>query len=364
MNIQHLLKTGIFLLLITCYLKPLFAGEMTKEILVENEQLNLHDAAKFRLEFNNDVIFQSDNQFSNGWTFQIHTAVAENWSNIKGPSHFLTDFAQQIPTLTGDDLNYRMSLSIGQIIQTPENLSDPDLITNDVPYAGALTLKTTWIAFNNIDFRGFEIVVGILGRPSLAEQTQNLVHLMSDSETANGWDNQLKTEPIINLNYMRKNKFYQAGNLAAFSFDASISGEAQLGTMFTTAGFRLETRFGENMPRGFVYRPDPIGRFLTYDATMAPIKSKQASIYGSFTVGTSYYAHNLFLDGNVFSEPVHHVEKENLVSVATLAFHYERFDWAAHVDLNFSSDSIDTQTVNAITDASNNYISMMIEWKI
>lgn len=329
-----------------------------------NKEKHLREAAKYRFESNNDAIFGSDNQFSNGWAFQIHTPVADRWSAVEGPPDYINKIGAWLPTLTADNHKYRASLSIGQIIQTPDDIKNPNLITDDVPYAGVLTVKSSWIAFNETDFRGAELIVGVLGRPSMAEQTQNLVHKTFDSNIAQGWDNQLKTEPVINANYMRKKKFYQAGNLAKFSFDAAISGDVQLGTLFTSAGARLETRFGWNMPRGFMYVPDPIGRFLTYDATLAPLNPNKSSIYGTISLGGSYSAHNLLFDGNVFRDVVQSVEKEDVLGYVTIGAHFERPSWALHFDINLTTDTVDTSKVTGNPDTDNSFATLAFEWRI
>lgn len=354
----------VFLLLATLHISQALAVEQEKEMFPGNNNVHLREAAKHRFELDNDVAFDSDNQFSNGWSFQVHTPVADSWQSVEGPAETLKEMGAWLPSLTAEGLNYRMSVSIGQVIQTPNEIENPNLITDDVPYAGVLTLKTSWIAYDNTDFRGFEFVFGVLGRPSMAEQTQNLVHNLIDSNIAQGWDNQLKDEPVINFNYMRKVKFFQRGNPAGFAFDATLNGDVQLGTLFTSAGVRLETRFGSNMPRGFGYRADPVGRFLTYDATLAPPNQNSSSIYGTFSLGATYFAHNLFLDGNVFRDAVHSVEKEEVVGITTIGFHYERPSWGFHMDFNFTTDTIDTDKVAGNPDPENNFGTMMFEWRI
>jgi len=345
-------------------MSPVYAIEQQNEFFPGNKERHLRDAAKYHFEMNNDVIFDSDNQFSNGWAFQVHTPVARNWSSVEGPAEFLKDIGAWLPSLTGEGLNYRMSLSIGQILQTPDEITDPNLIPEDVPYAGVITTKASWIAYNDTDFRGFEIVFGFVGRPSLAEQTQNFVHNIIDSNIAEGWDNQLKNEPVINFNYMRKKKFYQAGESSGFAFDSSVSGDVQLGTLFTSAGAFVETRFGFNMPRGFGFRADPVGRFLTYDATLSPSMKNRSSIYATFNLGASYFVHNLLLDGNVFRDGSHSVEKEDVLGMASIGFHYERPTWGIHMDFQFTSDTIDTSTVTGNADSENNFSTIMIEWRI
>jgi hypothetical protein len=328
-----------------------------------NKQRHLREAAKYRIEFNNDAFFGSDNQFSNGWSLQIHTPVAESWSTVEGPAEPLKKFGAWLPSLSGDGLNYRMNAAIGQIIVTPEEITDPNLIPNDVPYVGVLAVQTTWIAYNDTDFRGFEITLGVVGRLSMAEQTQNFVHNITDSDIAQGWDNQLKNEPVININYMRKNKFHQGGDPAGYSYDTTISGDVELGTLFTAAGARLETRFGTNMPRGFAYHPDSIGRFLTYDATLAPPDPNESSFYGAFMLGASAVGHNIVFDGNVFRDS-HSVEKEDFLGYVTIGAHYERPSWGIHLNWTLTTDTVDTDVVTATPDPDNSFGTIMYEWRI
>jgi len=364
MKAKFITFTTVSFLLGIIQTSQVFANEQQDEVFPGNNERHLSEAAIYRFEFDNDLFFDSDNQFTNGWSFQVHTPVADNWHSVDGPAEFLKDFGAWLPSLTAEDLKYRMSMSIGQIMQTPDDLANPNLITDDVPYAGVLTVKSSWTAYNDNEFRGFEMVLGVVGRPSLAEQAQNLVHNAADATIAEGWDNQLKTEPVFNVNYMRKKKFIKAGSPAGLSFDAVINGDIQLGTLLTSAGASLETRFGSNMPRGFVYRADPVGRYLTYNATLAPPNPKQSSIYASLIVGGTYFAHNLLLDGNVFRDVVHSVEREDLVGVATLGLHYERQSWAFHLDFFFTTDTIDTSKVTGNPDTNNNFGALTFEWRI
>lgn len=344
------------------------AGSDYKKLFPGNKQRHLTEAGKYRFEFDNDLFVDSDNGFSNGWAFQIHTPLAESWDEVEGPANYLKSFAKWLPTLTGDDLEYRLGFAVGQVIQTPDDLKNPNPIPNDVPYAGLLTGQLGLIAYNDEDFRGFGFVLGVVGRPSMAEQAQNFVHnLGGTAEIAQGWDNQLNTEPLINATYMRKKKFYQAGERANFSFDAGISGDAALGNLFTGAGLTLETRFGSNMPGGFSYRADPIGRYLPYDAGLAPERPKASSIYGTVEVNASAVAHNILLDGNVFRDNPPHVggvEKESVVGHLLLGFHYQRPSWGIHLVHTISTDVAEPATVTATPDSDNTFTSIMFEWRI
>ena len=191
------------------------------------------ESATWRFEFDNDVFFNKDNKISSGWSLQKQSAVARSWDALEGVPDFVRRWGNVIPTLSAEGLVYRAGIAIGQVIQTPDDLSRSDLIVDDVPYAGALTLQATWYAFNDDEFRGFEITAGVVGPPSLAEQTQKTVHKLIGSDNPKGWDHQLDTEPVINFNYMRKQKIWRRGDPAGLSFDTAINGNVGLGNLFT-----------------------------------------------------------------------------------------------------------------------------------
>ena len=333
-----------------------------------NDKRHLTEAGKYRLQFDNDLLVNSDNGFSNAWSFQLHTPVADSWGEVDGFADYLKTIAAWLPGMTDDGLKYRMSFSLSQLIQTPDDLDTRDPIPNDVPYAGLLTGQFGFIAYNDDEFRGMALVLGVVGRPSMAEQFQNIVHhTTGTADIAQGWDNQLKTEPLINVTFMGKRKFYRAGKPANFSFDASINGDIELGNMVTAAGVRLETRFGSNMPGGFAPYPDPIGRTMSYDASLAPAKTKESSIYGTVGLDVTAIAHVITIDGNVIRdnpEFVSDLEKEEFVSHVSLGFHYEKPTWGFHFQHVIGSDAIKSSSATATDDPDNTFSSIMFEWRI
>lgn len=302
-------------------------------------EINSVESMTWQFEHDNDFFFKKDNKISGGWSLQKSSELARSWDQLKDVPEFVKAFGKSFPTLTKEGLFYRTGIAIGQIIQTPSDLSRSDLITDDVPYAAALTLQASWYAYNDLEFRGFEITTGIVGPLSFADQMQKTIHKIINSPSPEGWSNQLANEPVINLNYMRKLKIWSMGNPAEISFDASINGNIALGNLFTEAAAALEMRFGYNMPRGFVYVPDSIGFSMHYDASMKAANSKIMSFYSSLVLRGSNYVHNIFLDGNTYQDS-HRVEKEPFVGQIIAGIHYERKNWAIHFSLMSSSNNV------------------------
>ena len=310
------------------------------------QQVADKEQATWRFEFDNDIFFKSDNNFSSGLSLQWHSAGASSWEALADVPKIVRHLGKRIPTLTGKGLVYRAGLAIGHVIQTPDDLTRRDLIKEDVPYAGVLTLQATWYAYNNDEFRGFEITAGIVGPLSLAGPAQKVVHKLLHCSVPQGWDNQLANEPLINLNYMRKVKIWHEGRPADISFDTAINGNVGLGNLFTQASAALELRLGHNMPGGFIYVPDPIGYSMHYQATLKPARPGVGSFYGSLVLRGTALAHTIFLDGNSFRDS-HRIDRKPLVGQIGAGLHYEIRHWGVHFYTLASSTVVDIRKATA-----------------
>ena len=90
-----------------------------------------------------------------------------------------------------------------------------------------------------------------------------------------------------------------------------------------------------------MYVPDPIGLSMHYMASLKPANHRAVFFYATLVLRGSAFAHNIFLDGNTFSDS-HSVEKEPLVALAVVELHYERKKWGIHFSVMISSDNVDT----------------------
>lgn len=357
--LHHYLTFKVFLYRARQHL-PIILFLVFSNVFYTLAQATPTESATWRFEFDNDFFVNKDSGFTSGWSIQKHTPIAEHWLDLQEAPKFVGRWGENILTLNSDKLSKRAGIAIGQYIQTPSDLSRTDLILDDVPYAGALTVQATWYAFNNDQFRGFQTTLGIIGPASLAETTQDFFHRLTNSEEPNGWGNQLSNEPIINVNVMLKKKLWQINNANQYSFDASVSTNIAVGNMFTHALVSVEMRYGYNMPGGFVNVPDPIGYSMQYIAALAPANPDDTALYGSLVVRGAVIAHNIFLDGSLFKDS-HSVEKEPLVAHLIAGLHYERPDWSIHFNMFFATDTVDDHQVTS-AESNEMFGNVIVEW--
>ena len=313
-------------------------------------------APTWRFVQGNDLLLDSDNKFTNGFNLQKHSAIFDNIDDLPGLGGLTRGL---LPEREG--LLYRSGWAAGQNMVTPTDLLDPNIILDDVPYLGLLAWSTSRIAFNDREFTGFEILLGVVGEASGAEQAQTFVHELIDSDEPMGWDHQLSNEPIVNFYYMKKRKLWRKPH-----FDGAVSLGVAVGNFVTLVDVGLEMRFGD-MPGGFAYIPDPLGRNMSYDATIDDGDGRY--FYGTLALRATGFAHAMFFDGNVLADDdqwteQHTIESEDGIGSIVLGVSYIRPTWGIHFNFWFTTDThVPGTTVAGAEDTTNDFGTIMYEWR-
>lgn len=309
-----------------------------------------------RLEYDNDVLVNSDDKFTSGISLQWHSDAAQSWSDV-GVSGWRT-VGRHLPGMESPGLYKRTALAIGQNMQTPNDLSSTELITDDVPYAGSLGIELNWIAFDDDLFRGYALIVGVVGPSSGAEAVQKAIHDMIGAEEPMGWHNQIPDEPAINFNGMFKKKMYKVEGRNHLSADVAVNADFGLGTALTFAEAALELRAGWNVPIGFTFVPDPIGRSIAYDATIPHQQSRHTSIYASLVHRRVYMQHFVFLDGSLWRD-THSVDYDPWQRQTIIGLHFTQRRWGMHLSFWDSSSNVSTP----LAGSGNDFGTIAIEWR-
>src|SRR5262245_24270664 len=222
----------------------------------------------FRFEFDNDTYLGSDDAFSAGWSFQVHSRLDDQWN--RGYAGWIG----KLPGL-GDDGEggriVRWAAGLGQIIITPEGVSIAAPQPDDAPWAGILGAAVSWTAYDNQKMGSLQLYGGCMGPCSYAEQVQKFVHEdLGLGEPPKGWDNQLVNQALVNVNYEYRYKVFadaadQYFSPSHFAHDLSVGGQAGVGNLETFLMGEFEYRFGWGLPMGFTKTPDPIGWGIMLD---------------------------------------------------------------------------------------------------
>ena len=302
-------------------------------------------AVLWRYEFDNDILAGSDDFFSAGWSLQRHGPDLASWDDqrMTGLSRWI---GKSVPGISGaDGLRVHKGIGVVQIMQTPEDLSQTELIEDDIPYAGALGVANSWIALNDDRLNAFQVYVGVLGPASFAEQVQIFIHSdMGWGEDPMGWDNQLGNEPLINLNYAMARKIASFGEKeAGFGADIACGGGLGLGNLFTLAQLGVQGRFGWRLPQGFTPVPDVAGRGVIMDPVLGDPLPGRSQFYFSVVARAAAVGYTVLLDGNTF-EDSHSVAYDPYLAQLMFGVHFVRGAMGLHATTYQSSNPVEEST--------------------
>jgi hypothetical protein len=192
--------------------------------------------------------------------------------------------------------------ALAQQMFTPSDISKPQPLTDDRPYAGWLYLSTAVHAdlrkghgcgaFGDCVNDTLELQLGVVGPASLADRTQITWHALYGLQRPNGWANQIRTEPAFLARAQRTWPVRSAGEGLGGEVAPLVEGAAGTIAVYARGGVRLRAGYnlGDEHLRG-TWSGDT-GRGAFY-------------LTGEWTAGLAL--HNMFLAGNTFSDAVHDV---------------------------------------------------------
>lgn len=273
----------------------------------------------FSIQHENDLFAGTDRHYSSGLRISWLSPEGDNvWEPLGVVQGLLQTVAQEY-----NRERTRFGWALGQDIYTPENRLATDLISDDRPYAGwlygSLSIHTVTADPNDRTRKvseSVELSLGIVGPESLGEEAQDFIHEARLIDPFRGWDNQLKTEPGILLNYERKwRRRDPIPHGEYFEADFIPRMGASLGNVMTQAGAGGAVRFGYNLPRdfgppGLIHGSQPL-------SSLGSRPKGDFSAYAFFTADGRFVAHNIFLDGNTFRDS-HSVDKKHWVADLTV----------------------------------------------
>lgn len=94
-------------------------------------------------------------------------------------------------------------LAIGQRIYTPTDTDREDPDPADRPYAGWLYMLADVQARGGDALDHVTVTLGVVGPASLARQTQDAFHHVTNTQPVRGWDAQLRNEPAFTIGFER-----------------------------------------------------------------------------------------------------------------------------------------------------------------
>jgi lipid A 3-O-deacylase len=245
------------------------------------------NALSFRWE--NDAVARTDRNYTNGMSLTFSRDAA-------GP-------LGRVWTWFGAAGEQRISgYEIGQIIITPADIGRASPDPEDRPYAGLLYGAVSTQLISGPRMHGLKLITGVVGPAAGAERAQKAFHRLIGDVEPQGWDHQLKNEPILNAVYEYRRRYLLGGSRRGWSAQAIPRAGGMFGNVLIQAQAAGQFRVGYNMP-------DDFGTSLVRGlGSMSFPKVRGVTAHRSFGLyvfgsgGANLVARNLTLDGNTFRD--------------------------------------------------------------
>ncbi|MBF0370323.1 MAG: lipid A deacylase LpxR family protein [Magnetococcales bacterium] len=292
-----------------------------------------------------------DRYYSHGHQLSCLTgAKYDDWMPYRG----LRWLGQRTPWFKEHDTDMRGTISFGQKMFTPANISNSQLQNDDRPWAGWAYLGFGFVAdhrslkrtFNSSSFLDtLELQIGMVGEVSQVDHIQTWIHEnVTSSPEPKGWRHQLHNEPGVVLSYRRQWQHIDSSRY----FDILPSMGFSVGNVYDHLTAGLVLRVGSGLDRD--YGPPSIPPGPPGSGFFRPKKDGLRCLglgsafdcYVFSGVEGRAVGRNIFLDGNTFVSS-HSVKKEPLLGEAMVGFVFSGERWRASLTKVFRSIEFQSQ---------------------
>ena len=240
------------------------------------------------LTFENDALCGAgDNDYTHGTCFEV--------------SHHLWHF------------------KVGQNMYAPSDLTRPDHIIGDRPYAGIL--------YGGVGYEMFadevspwthylEVDAGMIGPSAHCKETQKIIHKWLNCRDPQGWDNQLHDEFVVNAQWWTKYNWMICDYAAIVPRGGALAGIVQ-----DVLELGVDLKIGYNIHKD-------VGNTILFSASKSRSWLDDLSIWAFIGCDERYYLYNHFLEGSLFNKK----DKDLKVDIYPFVF-----EWRCGAAMQFKS---------------------------
>ena len=286
---------------ITRFLRPtaLTGGLIISAVLASAAEFS--PRGTWFVSVDNDVFSNSDDHYTNGAQLGWVSGYLRDYADGPLPRGAAEPISR-LPGLNDDNRQRFISYSLSHRIFTPEDIDDPNYIPGDVPYSGLLFASLTTGAQDDTQMHAFTFTAGVVGPAALGEQVQNNFHELIGADTARGWDNQLRNEPLLNVAYEHRRRLLTFGSRDGWGGDIIGQVGGTLGNLVTMATLGVGSRIGWNVPDDYGIPPQFFGEETIGSRPYTRTRNHRFVAWFFTLVNASAFANAIFWDGNTFKD--------------------------------------------------------------
>ncbi len=196
----------------------------------EKASLVSDDFKRIDFTFENDFVNETDYYYSNG--------IQLAYSSYNFANSFLFALFSSAKKKQYD----RYGIGIEHKFYTPIDKNNIENLGGDRPFASYFLInlhKETRKEFSKSS-NYFQVGIGLLGDYTGGEEIQNYIHkILPGNEAVLGWDSQIKTEFLFDIQYIYEKGLFHSKNL-----DIMVFGKVQAGTLRDNLGLGTHFRLG------------------------------------------------------------------------------------------------------------------------
>jgi lipid A 3-O-deacylase len=292
----------------------------------------------FLIENDNFAFGLDDGNYTNGFALTYASSAVEE-RDPKSFSNRLVGWTSFLPFMDDERYRHHAAYTLGQLIFTPENISDPTPPRDDRPYTGVLFFDTSVYARTPRSLHAYTLRLGVTGDFSQAEETQKLLHKRFNTQRPRGWSHQIHGEPLVNLGYEYHRRLpLTAATSRLFDFTPNIGGT--VGNYLITGNVGGMFRLGWNLPEAYG-PPSPRTGFENHPLYAArPGEKGWYFLFGG--VEGYWVGHDITLDGNTWKDS-RSTDKKDEIGQASVGLEFAQGSFAFRVAFTFATDAFETQ---------------------
>ncbi|HEY9031660.1 MAG TPA: lipid A deacylase LpxR family protein [Kangiella sp.] len=287
----------------------------------------------------NDLFAGRDGGYTNGFGVSWGSGPYKTLDGTKSPE-WLQAMGKTFVVHDDKEHFYGASYSIFQGIQTPSDITNPNVQPDDLPYAGILGWRGTVHSWTESRAEQFSLLLGVVGPASLAEQSQKTVHKITGSDKPMGWDYQLHNEPVFALQ-ARRSWRYEIRNGDGHGIDFIGMLEASGGNFSSYVAGTYMVRWGLNLERSHAAISVLPGRGIN---PLAGTNSEEYYVF--FGVQPRYVFNDVFVNGNTFrNSPSVTLKNEQLIYSTGFVWNWK--NWGLLFSLAETTSTFEERKGNA-----------------
>ena len=248
------------------------------------------------LLLDNDSVAGNDSRYTGGLAFAWTSAAAETYRK-RHPHRKIVNAFSFLPTVGATGYQNYLQFVVGTEMYTATNIKLADPPLGDHPYAGILYLDSTIMSRTRAANHQLTLRLGFVGPASGASEVQRWIHDILGDIIPEGWDTQLKKEPIVNLYYQYSRRLLRSASADGGGVDIACNGGAGLGNYYIGANVGVTGRVGYRLPENYGVTPLMGG---AESMVGLPPPRKKFCVYGFISSQAFGIARWLPTDGNTF----------------------------------------------------------------